>query len=128
MITFLSDRPFASLSPRPVVRTWDCVCEHGRTPAGKPFDGPTLPWSEGVFDALDDPKISKVVLMWGTRCGKTQIAMQWMAKVMDTAPLPGIFSTATEGLLKRTMRNKLYPMLEANEKTKRQLLPKRLRS
>lgn len=127
MIAFLGARPFASLAPRPVVRSWEWVCEHGRTPAGKKFDGPTLPWSEGVFDALDDPHVRKVVLMWGTRTGKTQIGMQWSTKVMATAPLPGIFCTATETLLKRTMRNKIYPMLEYNLQTKCDLLPKRLR-
>ncbi|MGD9632183.1 MAG: terminase gpA endonuclease subunit [Pirellulales bacterium] len=127
MVALLGTRPFAAIAPRAAVRTWDWVCRHGRTPQGKVFDGGRLPWSEGVFDALDDPAVRKVVLMWGTRTGKTQIGLQWSAKVMDTAPLPGIFCTATETLLKRTMRNKFYPMLEFVQSTARQLLPKRLR-
>lgn len=127
MIAFLESRPFAALAPRAAVRSWDWVCEHGRTPQGRAFDGRRLPWAEGVFDALDDPRIRKVVLMWGTRTGKTQIALQWMACKMATNPLPGIFSTATESLLKRTMKNKIYPMLESIGSLRGSLLPKRLR-
>lgn len=118
----------APLRARPHHRSWDWVCKHGRTYQGKAFDGERMPWAEGVFDALDDPNVREVVLMWGTRLGKTMIGLEWMAKVMSTDPLPGILGTATEGLVKRTMRHKVYPTLENIRSTNRQLLPKRFRN
>jgi phage terminase large subunit GpA-like protein len=87
-----------------------------------------LPWAEGVCDAMDAPEIRKVVLMWGTRCGKTQVGTQWMQKIMDVEHCRGLFVTATEALLKRTVRDKFYPALEKSPLLRRQLLPRRLRS
>jgi phage terminase large subunit GpA-like protein len=125
----LFDRQVVSaLRARLKPRSWDWICKNGRTYQGKAFDGERMPWSEGVFDALDDPNVREVVLMWGTRLGKTMIGLEWMAKVMSTDPLPGILGTATEGLVKRTMRHKVYPTLENIRSTDRQLLPKRFRN
>lgn len=118
----------SALRPASRVRTWDWICKEGRTKDAEPFDGAMLPWGEGVCDALDDPTIRKVVLMWGTRCGKTQIGTQWMQKVMAVDHYKGLFATATESLLKRTMREKFYPALEANRQLAWQLMPRRLRN
>jgi phage terminase large subunit GpA-like protein len=115
-------------APRPVVPSWEWVCSNGRTPEGQPFDGDTMPWAKGVCEAWDSSEVREIVLMWGTRLGKTMISMQLVAKAMATNPLPGLFGTANEKLATRTTRNKLYRVLAAIRETRRQLLPERLRS
>jgi len=114
--------------PRPKVRAWEWVCANGRTPSGEQFAGDLMPWAQGVCDAWDSRQFRKVILMWGTRLGKTMIGMQLMACAMETNPMPGIFGTAGEKLATRTMRNKIYPMLERVKGTRQQLLPPHLRN
>lgn len=121
-------RVIRSLVPRPAVRTWEWVTTKGRTPDGKPFDGARMPWAEGVCDAYDDPKIRQLILMWGTRLGKSMISMEIMACNMATRPLPGFYTTSTEKLAKRSVANKIHPILETIEETRAQLPPPHLRS
>ena len=97
-------------------------------PSGTPFDGDRIPWSEGVCDAYDDPLTRSVTMMWGTRLGKTITALQLMACMMATAPMPGLFSQSTEKLVRRTVNGRVYPMLDAIDATAVQLLPEKLRS
>jgi len=124
----LSHDVLSALSPPGNVRTWDWICENGRMPNGNPFDGDRVPWLEGVCDAYDDPETRTVSLMWGTRLGKTIGALQIMACMMATAPMPGLFTSSTQGLVKRTVRNKIYPILRAVSETASQLPCERLQS
>lgn len=112
-----------ALVPPAIVGSWDWVCEYGRTPEGIPFDGRMVPWSRGVCEAWDNPETRKIVLMWGTRLGKTSIGMQLLAKVAATHPRPGLFATSTEGLAKRTVKHKIYRVLSSIEATAKQLPP-----
>lgn len=118
----------ASFSPRPHIRSWDWICENGRTHKGEPFDGDRIPWCAGVCDAWDDPTIREIWLPWGTRTGKTTISMQLMASTAVLKPMPGIFATSTQTLAKRTVRRKIYPMLDAIAATRGQLPHPRFRS
>lgn len=115
-------------APRPIVPSWEWVCKEGRTPEAMPFDGDRMPWARGVCEAWDNKDVREIVLMWGTRLGKTMIAMQLMSKAMATNPMPGLFATADEKLAKRTSRSKIYKVLAAIRETRRQLLPDHLRS
>lgn len=124
----LSGDVLRSVAPRPIVPSWEWVCANGRTPEGQPFDGDLMPWARGVCDAWDDPGVREIVLMWGTRLGKTMVSMQLVAKAMATNPLPGLFGSANERLATRTTRNKLYRVLANIRETRRQLLPERLRN
>lgn len=117
-----------ALAPRERVRSWDWITTKGRTPDGKPFDGARMPWAEGVCDAYDDPTIREVVLMWGTRLGKSMISMELMACNMATRPLPGMYMGSTEKLVKRCIGNKVWPILEAVEEMSHQLPPSHQRS
>lgn len=117
-----------ALIPRPPVGSWEWICEHGRMPNGKPFDGDKIPWCRGVCNAWDDPITREIDLQWGTRLGKTTIGLQLMAKVAATRPMPGLFASSTQKLAQRTVRNKIYPVLEAVEQTRVQLPPARFRS
>lgn len=89
---------------------------------GAPFDGDRIPWCKGVCDAWDDPLTREIALQWGTRLGKTTIAMELLAKSAATKPMPGMFATSTQSLAKRTVRNKIYPILN-NIRETRVLLP-----
>lgn len=117
-----------SIAPRPVAPSWEWVCKHGRSPEGQQFDGDLVPWAKGVCEAWDDPNVREIVLMWGTRLGKTMISLQLMAKAMATNPLPGLFATKDEKLAKRTSRNKIYKVLKAIRQTRRQLPPEHLQN
>lgn len=107
--------------PRPDVRTWDWICENGRMHNGQPFDGDRVPWLEGVCDAYDDPVTRTITEMWGTRLGKTSGAFQIMACKMATAPMPGLFGSSTQTLIKKTVSTKIYPILRAIAATREQL-------
>lgn len=102
-----------SFMPRPIEGSWDWICEHGRMPDGTPFDGDRIPWCKGVCDAWDDTATREIALQWGTRLGKTTIAMELIAKSAATKPMPGLFATSTQPLSKRIVRNKIYPILNA---------------
>lgn len=118
----------AAFNPRPDVRTWDWICENGRTHKAEPFDGDRIPWCEGVCDAWDDPTTREIYLMWGTRLGKTTISHQILASTAVLKPMPGLFGTSTQTLAKRTVRRKIYPILDAIAATRGQLPPPRLRA
>lgn len=118
----LLSRILPAFRPAAKVSSWDWICEHGRMPDGTPFDGERIPWCRGVCEAWDDPETREMSLMWGTRLGKTTIGMQLMAKCAATAPAPGLFATSTQSLAKRTVRNKIYPVL-ANCRKTADLLP-----
>lgn len=124
---------FASLvqpgfAPRPILPSWDWVCQNGRTPDSQPFDGQMMPWAKGVCDAWDNPNVREIVMMWGTRLGKTMISLQLMAKAMATNPMPGLFGTVSQDLAMRTASEKIYKVLNAIRETRRQLPPEKLRS
>lgn len=107
--------------PTTHVDSWGWINTFGRTPEGMPFDGERIPYAEGVCEAWDDPETREVVLMWGTRLGKTVTALQLMLKCVASAPRPGLFATSTQTLSKRTVRNKIYPALHACPRTRDQL-------
>lgn len=110
-----------ALMPRQRHRAWDWIREHGRMPDGKPFDGERVPWCRGVCDAWDDPETRQIALQWGTRLGKTTIAMQLMAMAACTKPRSGLFATSTQSLARRTVMGKIYPLLAAIDGTRAQL-------
>lgn len=124
----LSGGLMGSIAPRKITPSWDWVCANGRTPEAQPFNGGMMPWAQGVCEAWDDPSVREIVMMWGTRLGKTMVSMQLSAKAMATNPMPGLFGTANERLATRTVRNKLYRVLQAIRETRLQLLPEKLRS
>lgn len=117
-----------SIAPRPITPSWEWVCKEGRAPDGQPFNGDEIPWAKGVCDAWDDPSIHEIVMVWGTRLGKTMTALQLVAKAMGTNPLPGLFATANQDLAARTTKEKIYKVLAAVRETRSQLPPEKMRS
>jgi phage terminase large subunit GpA-like protein len=117
-----------ALRPRPRVDSWDWINKHGRDSKGRLFDGEKMPWLKGVCESWDDPNVRKIVLMWGTRLGKTLGSHELMACAMSNNPMPGIYATATDKLAKRTVREKIYKILEQVKQTRWQLLPEKFRS
>lgn len=117
-----------ALAPRAPLGSWDWICEYGRMPNGRAFDGDKIPWCRGVCEAWDSPETREIDLQWGTRLGKTTIGLQLMAKVAATKPMPGLFASSTQKLAQRTVRNKIYKVLESVEATRAQLPEPRWRS
>lgn len=117
-----------ALQPRPKVRSWDWICEHGRTHKGQPFDGDMIPWCEGVCDAWDNPEVRTITIPWGTRLGKSTIGSQLLTSASVNTPGPGLFSTSTQSLADRIVKGRLYKILEAVPDTAWQLKHPRFRS
>lgn len=117
-----------ALRPRPRVDSWEWINKHGRDIKGRLFDGSKLPWVKGVCEAWDDPNVREIDLMWGTRLGKTFCSHQLMACAMANNPMPGMYCTATDRLAKRSVREKIYKILDQIKQTHWQLLPEKLRS
>lgn len=117
-----------ALTPRSPSGSWEWICEHGRMPNGRQFDGDKIPWCRGVCEAWDDPETREIDLQWGTRLGKTTIGLQLMAFVAANKPMPGLFASSTQKLAQRTVRNKIYKVLESIEDTRVQLPEPRWRS
>lgn len=113
-----------ALMPEEKVRTWDWVCQHGRTENGLQFDPDLIPYTEGVFDAWDDPETREVVLEWGTRLGKSMTGMQIIQKVAATCPANGLLGTSTQELARRIVMTRLYKALRFCRKTAHLLPPK----
>lgn len=114
--------------PRDSVPSWEWICDNGRMPDGTPFNGDIIPWAKGVCDAWDDPETREVVLQWGTRLGKTTMGLQLIGKCAAVQPRPGLFATSTQALAERTVRNKIYPVLDNIELTRKQLPQPRWRT
>jgi phage terminase large subunit GpA-like protein len=55
--------------------------------------------------------VQKVVLMFPTQIGKTEVALNWMGYVMDHAPAPMLVVVPTLEVRKRWVRQRLDPML-----------------
>jgi phage terminase large subunit GpA-like protein len=128
MTVVLDSQVLAALRPRPRVSSWEWINQNGRDTKGRGFDGEKMPWLRGVCQAWDDPRTRRIVLKWGTRLGKTLGSHQLMACACATNPMPGLYGTATQDLAKRTVREKIYKILEQIEGTRWQLLPEHLRS
>jgi phage terminase large subunit GpA-like protein len=124
----LNRQVLTALRPRPPVKAWEWINQHGRDAKGRLFDGDKVPHFRGVCEAWDDPAIRKIVLMFGTRLVKTLGSHELMACAMATNPMPGIYGTATDKLAKRTVREKIYKILEQITATRWQLLPEKFRS
>ncbi len=118
----------SSFAPRPLLPSWEWVCANGRTHEAQPFDATQMPWAKGVCEAWDNPDVREIVLMWGTRLGKTMVSLQLVAKTFATDPKNGIFATSTQDLAIRTANEKLYKVLAAIEQTQKLLMPEHLRT
>ena len=114
----LSQRTLDCLLPLPPFSSWDWIKENGVTHKGAPFNYLDFPWVEGICAAWDNPRVRMVSFMAGSRLGKTESGLELMQSVQDYDPDIGMIGGSTEGLIKRTLGDRYYKMLEHCHRTR----------
>lgn len=122
MTHFIRKATIESLRPRIPRVTWDWVCEKIRAPNGKPFNPYDYPWTKGICDAWDDPRVRQITMQFAARLGKTMTAIALMTSAIEYDPGMGMICLPTEPLLRDMIRDKYYPVLDRCSATK-QLTP-----
>lgn len=124
----LSPAVWDRLRPAGEMPAWTWICKYGRAPNGEPFDADDVPWTRGVCEAFDDPRIRMIVLQWAARMAKTTIGHLLLQFAADMRPADMLIGLPTEQLLKSTIKRKLYRAIERNPRLAGRIPPKRLRS
>ncbi len=71
------------------------------------------PWINGMHEALDDPKIHRVVALKSAQVGWTDgVILNYLGKRIDIDPCPMIVMFAKEGAARQFSNEKLTPMIE----------------
>ena len=117
----------------PKVRAEEWIAKHIRIPDTKetpgPFDLDMVPHVRGVLQRVDsDPNLRNIFARWAARGAKTTTFRALLIYLVRTRRLPSMFGSADEERADDTIANDLYPMLEACEETRRELLPEHKRN
>ena len=123
----LSKRTLACVLPTPRRNTFDWLCKNLKTKDGVLFSPYEYPWTKGICDRWDDPAFKLIYLQFAARLGKTLTAQGCLISSVEHDPSPAMFGSSTESLVKETLRDKLYPMLEQCPATRSLLPPKHRR-
>ena len=71
------------------------------------------PWVYGMHEALDDPKIHRIVALKSAQVGWTDgVILNYLGKRIDIDPCPMIVMFAKEGAARQFSNEKLGPMIE----------------
>ncbi|WP_145218721.1 terminase gpA endonuclease subunit [Planctomycetes bacterium TBK1r] len=124
----LSPVVLTAFDPPKHMSSWEWVTQYAVTHKGDPFDGASYPYLKGICDAFDDPKVRRVFFRACSRVGKTEINLGLHIAAQHREPDTGLIATPTEGLLRKTIKDRLWPMLDLNSQTRPGLPPKHLRA
>lgn len=113
-----------AIRPPERVRTWDLVQKHVRSHKNEPFSANDYPWTEGICDAWDDPNVRELALQFCARVGKTLLSQALVICESYKSPATAMFGSATEQLVKDTVKNKYFPMFEKCILTRNWVPPK----
>lgn len=79
------------------------------------YNASLTPWVKGIHQALDDPKITRVVAQKSAQVAWTDgVLLNYIGKRIDIDPCPIIVMFAKEGAAKEFNDEKLVPMIEAS--------------
>lgn len=104
----------------------DWADAHGWLPAASsalPGRWRTFAYQLEIFAAWLDPHVREITLCWGTQLGKTAIGIELLSYAADCDPGPALIGCADQDSARSFSRTKLYPALDACERTARYLLP-----
>lgn len=91
------------------------------------YDVDTYPWCKGVFDAVRDPDITHITLVWATQVGKTSLEIAVLAETAANHPTPCLVACPDEKVARDMSRNRIQPVLAASPETERLLPPEHAR-
>ncbi len=113
-----------AIRPPKMVRTWELVRKHVRSHKNEPFSANDYPWTEGICDAWDDPNVHELALQFCARVGKTLLSQALVICESYKSPATAMFGSATEQLVKETVKDKYFPMFEKCILTRNWVPPK----
>ncbi|MBK2259000.1 phage terminase large subunit family protein [Francisella philomiragia] len=98
--------------------------EHVFLPPGtsaKPGRWKTIPYQQGVFDAIEDPKVNKISLEWGAQLGKTALLNNTIGYYIEHKPESQIMMQPSESDLKTWLETKFNPMVDYSKSVQEKL-------
>ena len=114
-------------APPPPASAVDWIPRHvvlpDETETPGPFDFDLVPHVRGPLEAVDDPHVRTIYLLWAARNAKTTTVLACLLYWSATQPRPSVFASANEELADRTIQEQLYPLLEKCEPLADQLPP-----
>ncbi|WP_390895605.1 phage terminase large subunit family protein [Stieleria tagensis] len=108
--------------------SWQFLYDFGTNHKGDPFGGASYPYLKGICDAWDNPQVRRVFFRACSRVGKTEINLGLHVASQHSDPDVGLIATPTEALLRKGIKDRLWPMLTLNSKTQPDLPAKHLRA
>jgi phage terminase large subunit GpA-like protein len=122
-----SRQALSALSPPPQLPAQQWVAENVMFPAQSAsvqtlYDFRAYPWHVGLWEAILDPSITFITLVWGTQLGKTAFQVAYIAYRTVNDPVPILVACPDERLARTVSVNKIQPVLKASRETKK-LLP-----
>ena len=113
--------------PRPKIGTpaWAEMFREVKTgPAQGRWRNDFTPYTVKPMEVMDLPWVRKVFLNWAPQTGKTATAMNFLMKVIDSAPGPAMYLMADEKGSRRIVRRQIIPTFRGTPKIAR-LMSKR---
>jgi phage terminase large subunit GpA-like protein len=72
-------------------------------------------------------KTRRVVLMFGSQCGKTEVGLNWLGSIIHWRPAPTLLVQPTLEMAKRLNRQRLEPFIRETEVLSQRIAPARAR-
>jgi len=93
------------------------------------------PWRTARTPYLREPmqclsagsKTRRVVLMFGSQCGKTEVGLNWLGSIIHWRPAPTLLVQPTLEMAKRLNRQRLEPFIRETEVLSQRIAPARAR-
>jgi len=98
--------------PPPRLSSFEWICENAVTKRGDPFDQYSFPWTRGICEAWDDPKIERIFYQAGSRLGKTELGLALLACSMANDPDIAMIGGPTGEKVSQWIGDRLVPMLK----------------
>lgn len=114
--------------PPPRLSSFEWICENAVTKRGDPFDQYSFPWTRGICEAWDDPKIERIFYQAGSRLGKTELGLALLACSMANDPDIAMIGGPTGDKVSQWIGDRLVPMLKGCVVTRSWVPPAHKRS
>lgn len=72
------------------------------------------PYMRGVLDCFTDPSVHRIILSWGSQCGKSLVLNVGLAGRMELQPGNGMWAMTNRDLMHGYVAKRLMPLIQAN--------------